>query len=272
VGEEASAVLKGKRVVVTRGAEQSQPLVRALRERGAVPVVMPMVAFAPPEDTTRLDEVIRHLALYDWIFLTSQNAVRAIQERCQLLHVNLARAGLGIKVAAVGESTAESAEAAGLAVTYVATKHQGVSLAEELADQVNTRHVLLPRSDKANPELVESLNRCGAHVSEVIAYRTLRPGNAERTAAEAVFREGADAVLFFSPSAAHHLQEMLGAEKFLELSRRTLFAAIGPVTGKALRAAKVAHLVQARDTTVSAVLEALAETFSRGDSEIPAGV
>jgi len=272
VGEEASIALKGKRVVVTRAEEQSRPLVRALREKGAVAVMLPMVAFGPPEDTSRLDEVIRHLALYDWIILTSQNAIRAIEERCQLLRINLARAGLGIKVAAVGPATAESAEAAGLQVTYAATKHQGVSLAEELAEQVNARHVLLPRSDKANPELVESLNRLGAHVTEVIAYRTFRPGNADRVAADAVFREGADAVLFFSPSAARHLQETLGNEKFLELSRQAVFAAIGPVTGEALRARKVDRVVQARDTTISAVLEALADAFARNDSGLSAGV
>ncbi|HXX99759.1 MAG TPA: uroporphyrinogen-III synthase [Candidatus Limnocylindrales bacterium] len=272
MGEGSSTPLKEKRVVVTRAAEQSRALVRALQEQGAVPVVLPLVAFGPPEDTSRLDEAIRQLALYDWIFFTSQNAIRALQERCQLLRVDLARATRGTNIAAVGPATAECAEAAGLYVSYVATKHQGVSLAEELADQVDASHVLLPRSDKANPELVESLNRLGAHVTEVVAYRTIRPGNADRIRAEEVFREGADAVLFFSPSAAHHLQEILGDEKFLEFSRRALFAAIGPVTGEALHACKVVRVLQARDTAVSAVIEALADAFAHKDSGLSAGV
>lgn len=272
MGEDLSTALKGKRVVVTRAAEQSESLVRALREKDAVPILLPMVAFGPPEDTTQLDEVIRKLGLYDWIFLTSQNAIRAIQERCHVLRINLTRATSGAKVAAVGPATAESAEGAGLHVTYVASKRQGTALAEELADQMSGMHVLLPRSDKANPELVESLHRRGAHVTEVAAYRTLRPGNVERVAAETVFRQGVDAVLFFSPSSAHHLQEILGNEKFLKASHTAVFVAIGPVTAEALQRSKVERVVQARDTIISAVLEALADALVKKNLGLSAGV
>ena len=47
MGNAGSKPLKGKRVMVTRAAEQSQTLVDALREAGADPVVAPLVAFAP---------------------------------------------------------------------------------------------------------------------------------------------------------------------------------------------------------------------------------
>ena len=262
MGEDFANALKGKRVLVTRAVEQGQQLVRALQEKGAAPVVLPLVAFAPPEDPSLLDKAIRQLALFDWIFLTSQNALRAIQERCRLLKINLPKAAGDVCIAAVGPATAEAARKASLRVFYVASKHTGISLAEELAEQVRGKHVLLPRSDKANPELVETLNRFGAQVTEVVAYRTIQPKNADLTSIETITGEGTDAVLFFSPSAVHHLQDILGNEKFLELSRRAVFAAIGPVTGNALRAAKVERVALARDTTVAAVLETLAGALS----------
>lgn len=272
MAEGSATSLKGKRVVVTRAAEQSEQLVQALRDKGAVPVLVPMVAFGPPDDPSLLDEAIRELRSYDWVFLTSQNAVRALHERSQFVKVSLAQAMAGVRVAAVGPATAEAAGNAGLKVTYVASKHQGDSLADELAGKLRGKRVFLPRSDRANPELVDRLERLGAHVKEIVAYRTIRPDNNDWGEAEAMLREGADAVLFFSPSAVHHLQDLLGNEKFLEFSRRAVFAAIGPVTEDALRKAKVDRVVLAQDTTVAAVLTALINFFSRPKPQLRAGV
>ena len=272
MGEDSANSLKGKRVVVTRAAEQSEQLVQALRERGAVPVLAPMVAFGPPDDASLLDEAIREIRRYDWILLTSQNALRALQERCHLLKLSLAQITVGVRVAAVGPATAEAAENAGLKVAHVATKHQGVSLAEELSKELKGKRVLLPRSDRANPELVKKLKEMGAQVKEIVAYKTIRPDNKDLARAEAMTREGADAVLFFSPSAVHHLQDLLGNEKFLEFSRRSVFAAIGPVTEEALRKAKVDRVVLAQDTTVAAVLAALTDFFSQPGPGLSAGV
>lgn len=272
MGEDSATALKGKRVVVTRAAEQSEHLVEALREKGAVPVLVPMVAFGLPDDLSSLDEAIRELRSYDWIFLTSQNALRALQERSQFLKLSLAQAVAGVRIAAVGPVTAVAVENAGLKVAYVATRHQGVSLAEELGEEIKGKRVLLPRSDRANPELVEKLGQLGAQVKEIVAYKTIRPEHQDVSRVEEMVREGADAVLFFSPSAVHHLQELLGNEKFQEFSRRSVFVAIGPVTEEALRKAKIKRVVLARDTTVAAELAALTEFFSQPGKSLPAGV
>jgi uroporphyrinogen-III synthase len=272
VGEESATSLKGKRVVVTRAAEQSEPLMQALREQGAEPVLVPMVAFGPPGEPALLDEAIRELRRYDWIFLTSQNALRALQERSQFLKLNLAQAAASVRIAAVGPATAEVARNAGLKVAYVATKHQGLSLAEELAGELKGKRILLPRSDRANPELLEKLQRLGAQAKEIVAYRTIRPDNEDMARVETMVRDGADAVLFFSPSAVHHLQDLLGHEKFLEFSLRTVFAAIGPVTEETLRKARVHRLVLAQDTTVAAVVAALTGFFSQPRPGLSAGV
>ncbi len=272
MGETPQAILKGKRVVITRAAEQSHALVQALRDAGAMSIVLPMVAFGPPDDLSKLDAAIRAASGFDWIFITSQNALRAIQERCQELGADVTKILSGVRIAAVGPATADALERAGLNVAYTAAKHQGVSLAEELAEQVKAKRVLLPRSDRANSELVGVLNGLGAEVTEVIAYRTLLPGSGDSDAAQRVVREGADAVLFFSPSSVHHLSDILGRDLFLAFSRQALFAAIGPVTAEALHAAGVGRVVLAGDTTVRAILQALANTFSEQASGLPAGV
>jgi uroporphyrinogen III methyltransferase / synthase len=271
VGEERANSLKGKRVVVTRATEQSESLVQALRDMGAVPVVLPMVAFGAPDDLAAVDEAIRGAGRYDWMLLTSQNALRALQERCGVLGIGLATAMGGIRIAAVGPTTADAARNAGLKLAYAAEKHHGAALAEELGERIRGKRILLPRSDRANPDLVEKLEGLGAQVKEIVAYKTVRPDEGSLTKAEEMAREGADAVLFFSPSAVHHLEGVLGNARFLQLSKRAVFTAIGPVTEVALRKAKVERVVMAEDTTVGAVLTALTDYFTASGKRLPAG-
>ena len=258
--------------MVTRAAEQSESLIAKLQEQGAVPMVLPLVAFSPPDDLRPLDDTIRNLGRYDWVFLTSQNALRALEERSDFLGLKLARELEGVAIAAVGPATAEAARNAGLAIAYVATKHQGVALAEELAAQVKGKRVLLPRSDRANRDIVATLNRMGAFVSELTAYRTVAIPEVEMRNHEEVLRGGADAVLFFSPSSVHHLFDLLGRTRFLVFSQEAAFTAVGPVTERALREAGATRIVVARDTTVAATLGALAEFFMNPQQGMPAGV
>ena len=272
MAEASAGSLQGKCVVVTRAAEQSQDLVRALQEKGAVPVVLPMVAFSPADNLAELDQAICELAQFDWMFLTSQNALRALEERCQALHSDLPSAIGALRVGVVGPATAEAARAAGISVSYVATKHQGASFAQELAGELRGKRIFLPRSDRANPDLVEQLHRLRAHVTDVVAYKTIAPDESALAQAHATLQQPVDAVLFFSPSAVHHLQDILGNEKVLELSRRAIFAAIGPVTEKALHSADVERVLLAADTTVNSIVEALEGHFARSRSRLSAGV
>jgi uroporphyrinogen-III synthase len=271
VGETHPKPLAGKRVVVTRALEQSHSLVAALREAGGEAVVLPLVAFAAADNPAELDGYLKGSKKFDWVMFTSQNAVRALQERCETLGVPVARVFSGVSVAAVGPATAESALAAGLSVSYVSRVHNGVALAEELAGQLAGKHIFLPRSDRANPELVEVLQRSGAQVTSVVAYKTVSPNEGQPGGYETLLRHAPDAILLFSPSAVHHLQELLGLERLQELGGRTVFVAIGPVTEKALMQNRLERVLLAPDTTVSATIAVLSEYFSKAGQRQPAG-
>lgn len=271
MAERFANALSGKRVAITRAAEQSQTLLSALREQGGQPILLPMVAFAPPDDLPALDDSLRRLREYHWIFFTSQNAVRALQERSEHLKVCLRDAIGTVQIAAVGPATAEAARAAGLAVTYVAKEHNGVALAQELQAEVRGRRVLLPRSDRANHDLVETLQHLDAQVTEIVAYKTLRPASDDTHNLENILQDVPDAVLFFSPSAVHHLRELLGPQSFLNLAEKSAFAAIGTVTERALREAGAQRLIVASDTSVSAILDSLANFFVNSGHSLPAG-
>ena len=266
----AASPLAGKRIVVTRAAEQSESLCRELQTRHAMPIVFPLIGFAPPDDFAPLDAALRDLSQFDWLFLTSQNVLRALLERSEALAVRLAAAAKGLRVAAVGLSTADAAKDAGLIVSHVAANHYGLALAEELEAELLGCHVCLPRSDRANPDLPEALRRLGVKLTEVVAYRTVRPADPDPITLAQLSSGEADAVLFFSPSAVRHLKELLGEPQFRALQEKAIFAAIGPVTARSLRDAGVERVVSAADTAASAVIAAL-EAFFTGAKQPLAG-
>lgn len=271
MGEKDHKPLAGKRVAVTRALEQSQSIVEALREAGAEPILLPLVAFAPADNPAELDACLKNSRQFDWVFFTSQNAIRAVQQRCTALKLPLQQVFAGVKVAAVGPATAEAVSASGWSVDYVARTHNGVSLAEELATEAQGKRVFLPRSDRANPELVDVLRHHGAQVTPVVAYKTVSPNSDSADAQDSLLRVGSDAILFFSPSAVHHLRDLFGAQRFRDLSRQSIFVAIGPVSENALKAEGVSRILLAADTTVAAAIATLAEHFAKAGQHQPAG-
>lgn len=248
--------------MITRAAAQSEELARELSARGAIPVVFPLLSFAEPEDFAPLDRAIAEMRQFDWLIVTSAQAVRAVTERAGDLEQPLGAAAGRLRVACVGPVTAEAARKAGLPVEYVALTHNGVALAKELGSKLRGARVLVPRSDHANPDLPRALAQLGAEVREVIAYRTLRPAETDREGLRNIMGGEAEAILFFSPSAVQHFVELMGDGQLGQEQGQLAITAVGPVTAEALRRAGVPCAVVAEDTTTVSVVEALEGHFA----------
>ena len=274
--ESSASPLAGRDILITRASDQSELLVRELEARGARAVLYPMVAFHPPDDFVPLDNALRALRTFDWLLLTSANAVRALIERSKSLGRDVLSSFGAIRIAAVGPVTAEAARRAGLSVSHVAAKHQGVALAEEFAAELARKRILLPRSNLASSELPDALRRLGAQVTEVIAYRTFA-GEPEGEGQSQFLSSHFEAILFFSPSAVRNFlnwDEGKGGQvlrSISDLSHRIAVVAIGPVTASALRDAGLRNIVQASDPTVPAVIEAMEKFFAPAPRESKTG-
>lgn len=263
MGDPGASSLARRRVVITRAALESSDLNEKLKARGAIPVLLPLIAFAPPQDFAPLDDAILKWKQFDWVIFTSAYAVQAVAVRAARLGRNLGKGGAPPNIAVVGPATRKKAEQAGLVVAHTARTHTGVALADELEDQVESKRVLLPRSDRANPDLPEALRQLGANVVEAIAYRTLRASDADQQAVARVAKGEADAILFFSPSAVHTFIELVGRDRLKTLQNRMVLASIGPVTAKALQEAGVQRIVTPAEASADAVIQALENSFSR---------
>ena len=266
MGEAERAALAGKRIVVTRAAEQAGELLKSLHAFGAETILLSVIRILPPEDCSFLDDAVRRLREFDWVLFTSQNAVRAVRERCKRLQLSL-RSGHHMPVAgAVGETTAAEATKAGFEVVHVASRPVGMALVEDLAKRLSGKSVLLPRSDRANPDVLKALQECGARVSEVVAYRTVAE---ERQSGELVARAlSADAVLFFSPSAVDGFESACGPGSLAEFAKKGLVLSSGPVTLAALHSKGMTSAVAAKDPSVAAIVAALANSFRAREMQV----
>ena len=203
--------LFGRRVLVTRAAEQAAGLSERLAALGALPVEIPTIRAAPLEDGSELDAALADLSRFDWIAFTSANAVRFVFERLNALGAD-ARALHPVSAAAIGRATASALAKRGVSADFIPDRAGSDGVADGLARLgVSGARVLLPRSDLADGRLPDRLRRAGADVREVIAYRTTMPESSRPALAEAL-EAGVDAAVFASASAAVNLAALLDGD------------------------------------------------------------
>jgi uroporphyrinogen III methyltransferase/synthase len=263
--------LFGWRVLVPRTKEQAAALSEQLVSYGAVPVEVPTIAVEPPRTPQAMDRAIRGLVSgrYAWVAFTSTNALRAVREKIEELGLD-ARALAGVKVACVGEQTAEAVRAWGIMPELVPTGQQS---SEGLLDEWPhydgvydaLDRVFLPRADIATETLVAGLIERGWQVDDVTAYRTVRAAPPPAEIREAIKTGGFDAVLFTSSSTVRNLVGIAGKPH-----ASSIIAVIGPQTAATAEELGLRVDVTAPKPSASLLAEALADFGrSRRESDDP---
>jgi len=253
--------LAGRRIVVTRRPGQASRLIGLLRERGAAVAEVPATAIGPPEDPRPLDAALRDIERFDWVVLTSANAVTAVRDRLASLGLP-GRLGTGdLGIASVGSATTRAIgeafpddtvelepesdyRAAGLLRAFEAVGCGGAA-------------VLVPASSRAREELPSGLRALGAEVTVVEAYATIEPSGLREAVARCL-REGFDAVTFAAPSAVEAFASA-GAARAAGLPA----VVIGPTTEAAARAAHFRVLATASPSTTEGLVAALERVLGR---------
>jgi len=257
--------LFGRRIVVTRAGEQAHDFVEMLEERGAEAIHAPAIRIAPPLDVEFLDAACEAVATFDWLVLTSVNAVEYFMRR--LIAVSDIRELKGVRICAIGSSTAERVRRYGIRVDVVPEEYHAEALIEALRaiDAVADRRFLLPKSDIARELIADELRASGADVAEVVAYRTLL-ASADRGTDQDVYRmlldRQIDAVTFTSASSVRNFVKLLGEDQAVDLLRTTTVACIGPVTAEAAQQLGIATNVMPDRFTIADLVDALVEHFN----------
>jgi uroporphyrinogen III methyltransferase / synthase len=267
--------LFGKRVLVTRPLEQAAELVERLEAMGAQAIEAPMIRILPPEDYAPLDDALARAGEFDWIIFSSTNAVDVFFDRLLAGPRDLRALG-GVRLAAVGATTAERLARRGLKVDLKPAEYRAEALVRAIGEVVDLRsaRVLLPRADIGREIIADELRKQGAEVTDVVAYRTAAV-EMEREGEPDIYRmlldRRIDVVTFTSASAVRSFVNLVGAEPAADLLRTTAVASIGPVTAEAATQCHIATTILPAESTIPALVDAIVEHFAKEHATVAAG-
>lgn len=234
--------------MVTRAAHQAEELARPLRERGAEPIVLPVIGIAPPEDAEPLRNAIQSDE-YDWIIFTSANAANVFAAELRARGRDC-RA----RIATVGGATREAAEASGFRVALVPEQYVAESLVDAFAaEDLSQCRILIPSAAVTRDVVAPALRAQGARVDVVAAYRTILPPEAAEEAPSVFQRPYPDWVTFASSSAVTNLVRLVGTDVLREIN----VASIGPATSNTVRAHGLLVTAEGREHTVEGLVQAI---------------
>ncbi len=243
----AELPLSGWRVLVTRPADQTQSLARALERAGATCVVYPTIGLEAPPSWDAFDAAVQRVDSYSWVVFTSPSAVRFALGRAPQLATHL-RSSATTAVAAVGTETARAATEYGVPVAIVpeGQDQRQEGLVAALGHLPAGSRVLFPQAIGGRELLREALTAAGATVDVVPVSRTVA---LRLDVPPSPF----DAATFASPSA---LRAFVARWTAVPL-RDKVVAVMGPTTRDAALAAGVTVHVVPTAPSVEALVAAL---------------
>ena len=251
--------LRGRRVIVTRAADQAEDLVGALAARGAEVIACPVLS-VEPLSAAHLVPLLDRLADYAWVVFTSGNGVRGLLT--QLAGRSLDAHALGAaRIACVGSTTAAALATGGLRVDFVPTDFRAEAMLREFlaAHDVNGARLLRVRGGRASTEVEDALREAGAEVDVLDTYRTV-PAEPSPDVRADILARGADAVTFASGSAVDGFERAVPEHG---LHTQALAACIGPVTARAAERAGWERIVAPPESTADALMDALVGAVAR---------
>ncbi len=255
-------LLAGRRIVVTRARKQAGSLAQRIAALGGEVIEFPTIETLTPVSFAALDNAVREIESYRWIFFTSVNGVKFFVDRLPLAGksaTNLANA----KVVAVGSETAKRLGDAGVAVTLTPSSFsaEGILAALNAAELAGQR-VLLPRAAQARDLLPDTLRQWGALVEVVEAYRTVAPVFDASSILRRLASGEVDMVTFTSSSTVSNFVQLCGGGALAAIVGRAALASIGPITAQTITELGGQVTVLAQRSTIDGLIEAMIEYFS----------
>lgn len=249
--------LAGKNIIVTRARHQASTLEDLIRECGGNPIAYPCISIVPPAEPNALNHTLRNARDFDWLALTSSNAVRTVAEVARALGTesDLVR----MKIATLGTVTSgDLRRLLDRDPDFTPTVVSAESLARELPLGEN-RRVLLPQSNLSDAKAADILRARGAAVTAVVAYRTV-VGSGGADLPSLLEQACIDAFTFASPSAVRYFRQRCQLDQALNLP----VVCLGPVTARSASEYGFAQVIRPPEVSVRAMVSALCDFFNTG--------
>lgn len=249
------SALAGKRILITRAREQADTLARLVRERGAQPVLFPCLAIGCLPDAIRGAVPLLNAPGTQALF-TSANGVRCVARALGDALVPLLS---GLPVVAVGKRTAEALASLSIPVAWTPSEASQAGLAEAWRAHGLPERLVFFRAETGGDAVIRALEREGATVHLIPAYRAVCPADDASSVRAMLARNEVDAVLLGSARAARHYLQRIGDAG---LAGRPAIAVISDQVARACRELGLGVQVVAKEASFAAMLDGLEAWFA----------
>jgi uroporphyrinogen-III synthase len=206
----AEAPLRGRGIVVTRPAGQSERLASLIAAAGGTPIVFPLIDIRPASDVTVARDCLGRIGEYDLVVFVSPNAV---QHGFTLLPPAVALPSAPC-IAAVGAGTARALKARGVSQVLLPAERydsEGLLALPQLTDMAGKR-VLIVRGVGGRELLAETLTARGASVDYAECYERMPPSGSPEPLMAAWRAHALHAITITSSEGLRQLHELLSEE------------------------------------------------------------
>jgi uroporphyrinogen III methyltransferase/synthase len=256
--------LFGRRLILTRPTGQVSKFKGKLEELGAEVMELPLIKILPSEDKKLIAEVFAGIATYEWAVFTSANGAREFMRLFFLAFGDIRSFG-PMRIACVGESTAEVFRSHCLEVEIVAEKSTAENLAKELVatDSLDSANVLVVTGNRNREILVQMLEDVGHAIVDTLPLYETDFTDVTEAADLKKFRElGADAIIFTSSSTALSYIEQEDDLVLDQEAIKPIICSFGPETSKTLSENELTVELECANPSIEDMTSRLVKYFS----------
>lgn len=243
--------LFGTSVLVAGSKRTASRLRQRLSILGAEVFTQPTIRVADPVDWSPVDAALDRLREYDWMVFTSANGVDGLMRRVFARGQDVRALG-GVRLAALGQGTAERLGHYHLNADMAPEKVDAASLARTLVEEAGGGAFLLARATGDRPVLAEELEEIGAAVDQIPVYRTVDVDEPNLDVADALKAGEVAWITVTSSPSARSLVRLYG-----EMLRSAKIVSISPLTSASLRELGYPPELEATPHTVDGMVEGL---------------
>jgi uroporphyrinogen III methyltransferase / synthase len=247
----------GKMVLVTRAATQASEFSHRLAQLGMRAIEMPTLEIVPPSSWQPLDQAIERLSTFNWLMLTSTNAVDFFFDRLHHAGKDSRTLG-GVKIAVVGKKTAHSLQAYGITPDLIPPNYIADALVANFPTDPHHLQILFPRVESGGREvLVKEFTDRGAIVTEVPAYQSRCPKSIDPDALAALQAQQIDLITFASSKTVRYFADLIADKLPPNWHQQTILASIGPQTSDTCRELFGKVDIEAQEYSIPGLIDAI---------------
>ncbi len=246
-------------ILVTRAAGQAGEFANLLQQAGYTVLDMPALEIHPPSQWDAVDAAIANLPHYDWLILTSANAVTYFLER--VAQQNSLPKLAHLKIAVVGRKTAQILAQHGFTADFIPPDFVADALVAHFPVPLKGLTILFPRVESGGREvLVQAMTAAGAQVTEVPTYESGCPTHLPPAVVHALETRQVAIITFASSktvrNACHLFAQTWGTEWPRHLAGVAI-ASIGPQTSATCHELFKRVDIEATEYTLEGLIQAI---------------